>query len=84
MYCDVIGNLIPCAILSLSVVIKPLKTMSKMKQEIIELWHIARISAGNSRYARMIYIKNEMLKKYPTLSPKKLWLDIDEFTQVGF
>lgn len=55
-----------------------------MKQEIIELWHIARISVGNSRYDRMIYVKNEMLKKYPSLSPKKLWLDIDQFTQVGF
>lgn len=54
------------------------------KTEICELWHIARAAGHNSRYDRMIYAKQELVKRYPSASPKQLWIAIDENTQVGF
>lgn len=56
-----------------------------LEERIIELWHISRTAlAGSdtSRYARMCYIKNELIRSYPELikdmSGKRLWLTIED------
>lgn len=58
-----------------------------LKNIIIELWHISRTALANSeypvtRYDRMIYIKNELIRSYSDkigeLKGKKLWFEIEE------
>jgi hypothetical protein len=47
------------------------------RAEILELYHIARASAGSARYDRMIYAQKWLKEHYPTASPKQLWLAIE-------
>lgn len=58
---------------------------TKLEKTIIELWHISRTALATksqSRYDRMIYIKDELQKSYSTLiegmSVKKIWLLIED------
>lgn len=55
-----------------------------LRNKIIELWHISRTAlAGQDtgRHSRMIYVKNELLRTYPSLvanmSNKAIWLEIE-------
>lgn len=60
------------------------------KEEIINLWHIARTALvntqydANNRFDRMQYAKREYLKAHPEYSgtTKALWLAIEEYTRV--
>ena len=54
------------------------------KDEIIRLWHIARVALDNpSRFDRMQYVKTEYTKANPNgLSGKRLWLAVDSYTRV--
>lgn len=56
-----------------------------LQKTIIDLWHISRTALATqdtSRYSRMIYVKNELLRSYPqlvaNLSPKKIWFEIED------
>lgn len=56
-----------------------------MKTELMNLWQISRTACqypNNTRYDRMQYCKKELSLKYPDMSPKQLWLFIDENTRV--
>jgi hypothetical protein len=56
-----------------------------LNKTIIDLWHISRTALANqdtSRYSRMIYIKQELLRSYPALvegmSNKQIWFAIED------
>ena len=53
----------------------------RLESKIIELWHTSKV-VGNSRYDRMIYVKQWLMKESPELlidlSPKKIWFKIEE------
>lgn len=55
-----------------------------LKKTIIDLWHISRTALAtqdSGRHSRMIYVKNELIARYPELivglSPKKVWFEIE-------
>jgi ATP-dependent helicase/DNAse subunit B len=57
---------------------------TELEKTIIELWHISKTALATksqTKYDRMIYIKNELQKSYPSLienmSSKKIWLLIE-------
>jgi hypothetical protein len=52
-----------------------------LSEQILDLWHLSRIVAGNKRYERMLYVKKHLVESNPQLSPKKLWLEIDAATR---
>jgi hypothetical protein len=47
--------------------------------DIISLWHTSRIACESSatRYDRMIWVRNQLAPKYPELSAKTVWLEIE-------
>lgn len=58
---------------------------SKLKQQILDLWHISRTALATQdqgRHARMTYVKNELLKSHIDLlhglTGKALWFEIEE------
>ena len=58
---------------------------TKLDNIICDLWNISRTAlAGSdcSRYSRMIYVKNELIKSYPELiegmSSKRIWFAIED------
>lgn len=60
-----------------------------IRRELCDLYHIARTAMADrvpSRYDRMCYVKREYVKAHPEvleqMSGKRLWLLIDECTQV--
>jgi hypothetical protein len=63
-------------------------TKDKLSQAINDLWYISRTALADQsdtgRYARMIYIKNELIRSYPTLiegmTIKQVWFKIEEET----
>ena len=63
---------------------------TELELAISELWHLSKTAlAGQEdrgRHARMIYVKNELLRTYPHLlgglSGKRLWFAIEDNTQV--
>ena len=71
-----------CKILTLPQLAENNCLNKNMKNQIINLWHIAKSAGNNSRYDRMLYVHKELKKLYPSESPKKLWLEIDKETRV--
>lgn len=54
-----------------------------MRDEIIRLWHIARVAGHETRFDRMQYVKREYEKAHPgEMKPKALWLAIETMTKV--
>lgn len=55
------------------------------KDEVIRLWHIARVALDMpNRFERLQYVKREYVKAHPEWSakPKTLWLALDQLTRV--
>ena len=54
------------------------------KDEVIRLWHIARVAGHNSRFDRLQYVKREYLKTHPEwlAKPTTLWIEICDATLV--
>lgn len=54
------------------------------KQEIIKLWHIARVAGHSTRYARLQYVKRAYLISHPEWpsKPTTLWIEICDATLV--
>ncbi len=57
----------------------------KLTATIIELWHISRTALATQdtgRHSRMVYIKQELARTYPTLiegmTSKKVWFAIED------
>lgn len=55
------------------------------KDEVIRLWHIARVALDTpSRFDRLQYVKREYLKAHPEWSakPTTLWIELCDATLV--
>lgn len=58
---------------------------SKLNQTICDLWNISRVALTGSdtgRHARMIYVKNELIRTYPKsiegMTSKQIWFSIED------